>query len=315
MTSSAADLISELSQRIAASLPAASADAEAYLIATTVTGHSRGDLTFADISAEQRARATEIAAERARTGRPLQYILGTAVSGALDLAVGPGVFIPRPETELIVDWALRQLPPSSSGDDTRLQSPPVVVDLCAGSGTLALEIAHARPDVTVHAVEREEAALEYLRRNAADRQAAGDTAIHIHAADATDPALLAALQGTVEMVVTNPPYIPAAARLPREVVDFEPATALFGGESGNDVIQKMVPIISTLLRPGGTVACEHDDSTGAEVAALFAAHPSFGRVENHNDLSGRPRFVTACKKHEQTSHERTSRDRGEEPSR
>lgn len=291
MTSTAADLIRELSRRIASAQMPTSADAEARLILATVTGVDRTALDFATVDDADAARARRIAAARADTGQPLQYLLGTAVSGALDLVVGPGVFIPRPETELLVDWAVRhiaQLPRADAAEPA-----PVVVDLCAGSGTMALEIAHARPDVSVHAVELHDAALGYLRRNAARRAAAGDRPIAVHAGDATNPGVLPELVGRVAVVVSNPPYVPAGAQVPREVEHFEPATALFGGVSGNDVIKKMVPTIAGLLRPGGVVACEHDESTQEAVAAMFAAHPAFGRVKHHNDLSGRPRFVTA----------------------
>ena len=109
-----------------------------------------------DLDAAAVSEVERIVAARARDRTPLQYLLGRAVSGRLELAVGPGVFIPRPETELLVESTLAALPAPGPGPG------PVVVDLCAGSGTLALEIAHARPDARVHAVELHEAALEYL---------------------------------------------------------------------------------------------------------------------------------------------------------
>lgn len=290
MTTESAALRRELARSLGAG-PGDSPAAEATLILAHVTGLDRAALATATLTEHQADRARELAGRRVASGEPLQYLLGTAVSGALDLAVGPGVFIPRPETELLVDWALRTQPPASAGTG----GGPIVVDLCAGSGTLALEIAHARPDCEVHAVELDPDALGWLERNAADRVAAGDRPVTVHAGDATDPGVLADLDGHVAMVVTNPPYIPAGADLPAEVLDHEPARALFGGESGNDVITQLVPRIAALLAPGGATACEHDDSTGDAVAALFAGHPAFGRVRNHHDLTGRPRFVTAYK--------------------
>lgn len=265
-----------------------SAQAEARLICAHAAGVEASRLMLAD--GLDRAAVAEI--ERlvsARTGEgiPLQYLLGTAPSGRLDLAVGPGVFIPRPETELLVEWVLARLP--APGRGVR----PVVVDLCAGSGTIALEIAHARPDAEVHAVELHEPALQWLRRNAATRSGAGDTPIVIHHGDATDPELLPDLRGEVMAVVSNPPYIPVTDQLPEEVLGHEPATALFGGADGLVVVVPLVDLAATLLVPGGHLAVEHDDTTGAEVAAVVGRQGRFGTVEQHTDLAGRPRFVTA----------------------
>lgn len=265
-----------------------SAQVEARLICAHVLGIDRSRLMLADgLDQAAVAEVNRIVAARASDHMPLQYLLGRAPSGRLELAVGPGVFIPRPETELLVEWVLARLPAPTGGEG------PVVVDLCAGSGTIALEIAHARPDARVHAVELHEAALEWLRRNAAERAAAGDTPIEIHHADATDPALLAKLQGTVAAVVSNPPYIPMTDDLPADVLGREPATALFGGDDGLVVVVPLVDLAASLLAPGGLLAVEHDDTTGAEVAAVVARQGHFGTVERHADLAGRPRFVTA----------------------
>ena len=144
------------------------ARAEAELLWAHVAGMTRAGLVAADDpDAAARERVDRLVDERLRDRTPLQYLLGTAPSGRLDLEVGPGVFVPRPETELVADHVLR----ASRG------SAPVVVDLCAGAGTLALEIAHARPDARVHAVELHTAALDWLRRNAAARAAAASRAI------------------------------------------------------------------------------------------------------------------------------------------
>ncbi|MGS2808979.1 peptide chain release factor N(5)-glutamine methyltransferase [Nocardia sp. MW-W600-9] len=218
---------------------------------------------------------------------PLQHLTGTAAMGEIDLAVGPGVFVPRPETELLFAWALAWL------ETLPHDHPPIVVDLCTGSGALALAIAHARPDAEVHAVELDPAALTWARRNADDRSADGDTPITLHAADVTDPALLTALSGRVDLVVSNPPYIPESAVLDPEVADHDPHRALFGGPDGLAVIRPMVPTIARLLRPGGATAIEHDDTNGGGVAALLAAAGLVGIVE-HPDLAGKPRFVVAA---------------------
>lgn len=267
-----------------------SAHVEAQLICAHVLGIDRTRLMLADdLDAAAVSEVERIVAARARDRTPLQYLLGRAVSGRLELAVGPGVFIPRPETELLVESTLAALPAPGPGPG------PVVVDLCAGSGTLALEIAHARPDARVHAVELHEAALEWLRRNAAERAAAGDTPIEVHHADATDADVLSHLRGSAAAVVSNPPYIPVTDDLPADVLAHEPATALFGGRDGLVVVTPLVGVAAALLVPGGHLAVEHDDTTGAAVAAVVAAQGGFGTVEQHTDLAGRPRFVTATR--------------------
>lgn len=267
-----------------------SAHAEAQLICAHVLGVDRSGLVSADgLDAAGLAEVNRIVAARTLDRTPLQYLLGRATSGRLDLAVGPGVFIPRPETELIVEWALTALPAPGEG------AAPIVVDLCAGSGTLALEIAHSRPDARVHAVELHDAALRWLRRNAAHRAAAGDTPVEVHAGDATDPELLTHLRGRVDMVVSNPPYIPQTDDLPADVLGHEPPTALFGGTDGLVVITPLVGVAAGLLAPGGHLAVEHDDTTGASVAAVVCAQGGLGNVEQHTDLAGRPRFVTASR--------------------
>ncbi|MFD9549307.1 peptide chain release factor N(5)-glutamine methyltransferase [Nocardia salmonicida] len=217
---------------------------------------------------------------------PLQHLTGTAAMGEIDLAVGPGVFVPRPETELLFAWALAYL------ETLPRDHAPIIVDLCTGSGALALAIAHARPDAEVHAVELDPEALAWARRNADARIAAGDTPVTLYAGDVTDQALLAALTDTVDLVVANPPYIPDAAILDPEVADHDPHRALFGGPDGLDVIRAMIPTIARLLRPGAATAIEHDDTNGGGVAALLAAAGCTDIVE-HADLADKPRFVVA----------------------
>ncbi|MEV0337222.1 peptide chain release factor N(5)-glutamine methyltransferase [Nocardia sp. NPDC050717] len=239
------------------------------------------------IEPAEAARFTALVEQRAAR-IPLQHLTGTAAMGEIDLAVGPGVFVPRPETELLFAWALAWLETLPHDHD------PIVVDLCTGTGALALAIAHARPDVRVHAVELDPGALAWARRNAGDRGADGDTPITLHAADVTDPALLSELSGRVDLVVSNPPYIPDGAVLEPEVADHDPHRALFGGPDGLDVIRAMVPTIARLLRPGGATAIEHDDTNGGGVAALLAG-AGFADIVEHPDLAGKPRFVVAAR--------------------
>ncbi|MEV6273613.1 peptide chain release factor N(5)-glutamine methyltransferase [Nocardia sp. NPDC051832] len=218
---------------------------------------------------------------------PLQHLTGVAAMGAIDLAVGPGVFVPRPETEVLFAWALAQL------EALPHDHQPIVVDLCTGSGALALAIAHARPDADVHAVEIDPDALKWARRNADDRIAAGDTPITLYADDATAPNLLTELTGRVDLVVSNPPYIPTGAQLDPEVADHDPHRALFAGTDGLDVIRPMIPVLTRLLRPGGAVAIEHDDTNGNQLAELLTTSGHFTTITEHLDLAEKPRFVTA----------------------
>ncbi|WP_063051792.1 peptide chain release factor N(5)-glutamine methyltransferase [Nocardia arthritidis] len=261
--------------------------ADAEHLAAHVLGVERTRLALSPlVSPDELDSFRELVARRAER-IPLQHLTGTAVMGALDLAVGPGVFVPRPETELLYAWSLAQL------EALPHDHAPIVVDLCTGSGALALAVAHARPDAEVHAVELDPAALVWARRNADDRIAAGDTPITLYADDATDPELLADLNGRVDIVLSNPPYIPEGARLDPEVAEHDPSVALFGGPDGLSVIRGMIPNITRLLRPGGATAIEHDDTNGSGVAALLTATGVFADVVEHPDLAGKPRFVAA----------------------
>ncbi|MFC3891368.1 peptide chain release factor N(5)-glutamine methyltransferase [Lentzea rhizosphaerae] len=224
---------------------------------------------------------------RARASRiPLQHILGWAPMGAISVEVGPGVFVPRPETELLMEWGLKALVGVSS---------PVVVDLCTGTGALALSIAHARPDAVVHAVEIDPQALAWTRRNADARAATGDTPIRLHSGDATDPSLLSDLDGLVDLVVCNPPYVPEGTPVQPEVGVHDPHHAVFSGADGLDVIRHVVSAAARWLKPGGAVGIEHDDTQGESVPALLAARRVLTDVAGHTDLAGRPRFATARK--------------------
>lgn len=219
--------------------------------------------------------------QRRAAREPLQHITGVAPFGPLDLVVGPGVFIPRPETELLAQWAV---------DELRGVDKPRVVDLCAGSGALAVFIAHARIDALVTAVEYSSAALPWAQRNI-EMFTPGVELVH---GDATDISVLPGLAATVDLVVSNPPYVPLGSQLDEESRR-DPATAVFGGVTGLDTITGMLPVVHALLRGGGKVGIEHDDATGAGVREAFAAHGGFGEITQHRDLAGRERFVTASK--------------------
>ena len=269
-------------EKAAATLAAAgvgSPRSDAELLAAHVAGVERGRLMFSDDpDPDFLGKYDELVAARA-SRVPLQHLIGTAAFGPLTLAVGPGVFIPRPETESLLEWALDQeLPPY-----------PLIVDLCTGSGALALALARHRPDARVIAVDDSPEALRYTRRNTAG------TSVEVVAADVTTPGLLPALDGQVDLLVANPPYIPDGAELEPEVAEHDPAHALFGGPAGMTVIGPIVRLAARWLRDGAGCGVEHDDTTAALTVAAFADDGSFTAVTSRRDLTGRPRFVTATR--------------------
>ncbi|WP_211247771.1 peptide chain release factor N(5)-glutamine methyltransferase [Cryptosporangium arvum] len=253
---------------------------DAEELAAFVLGVPRGRLLLASFDRAAAARYDELVAERARRV-PLQHLTGLAGFRHLELAVGPGVFVPRPETELLAGWAVDHAPGS------------VVVDLCTGSGAIALAVANECPDATVYGVEREELALAWARRNAQTRHAAGDRPITLVHGDATSPDVLAELDGTVDVVVTNPPYVPDGSTVSPEVAEHDPAAALWGGPDGLDVVRRLLVRAAALLRPGGVLGIEHADVQGESLPALVRRHPAFTDVADNSDLADRPRFTTA----------------------
>jgi release factor glutamine methyltransferase len=260
----------------------ASPRADAELLAAFILAVPRGRLVAAgEFTREQFQRYRRLVARR--TDRvPLQHLTGTAPFRHLEIAVGPGVFVPRPETEVLVSWALAWLADHSADG-------PVVVDLCAGSGAIAAAVATEAPGTRVYAVEREPAALEWLHRNVDPH------GVRVVAGDATDPATLPDLAGRVDLVLANPPYVPeiGAAGLPPEVREHDPAGAVFAGTDGLEVIRRLIPCAAALLRPDGALAVEHDDTHAYVVPTLVAEDGRFGGVALHHDLAGRPRFTTA----------------------
>ena len=218
------------------------------------------------------------AAVAARSRRvPLQHLTGTAAFGPLTLSVGPGVFIPRPETEAMLEWAVAQTLPAE----------PVVVDVCTGSGALALALARHWPGARVIGLDDSNAALDYARRNAAG------TTVEFVRADVTHSGVLTELEGRVDLVVSNPPYVPDAAELEPEVTEHDPPHAVFGGPDGMAVIPAVARLAGRLLRPGGLFAVEHDDTTSSMTAETIGNTELFDAVVARTDLTGRPRFVTA----------------------
>jgi release factor glutamine methyltransferase len=260
---------------------------DAELLLAAVLDVPRGRLlTLDDVPDDAAARFDALIGQRADRV-PLQHLTGRAAFRYLELAVGPGVFVPRPETEQLVGWALERLADLAE---------PVVVDLGAGSGAIALSLAHEHPGARVTAVERDAGAIEWTRHNAAARAAAGDRPVAVLAGDMTDPHLLCEFDGRVDLVVSNPPYVPDGARVPREVADHDPPLALWGGPDGLDVVRGLLVTAARLLRPGGGLGIEHADAQGSALPALVRAHGAFTDVEDHPDLAGRPRFTTAARR-------------------
>ena len=262
----------------------ASPRADAELLAAHVLDTERTRLPLIPLVDQATIEQLHRLVQRRAARVPLQHLTGWSAMGAITIAVGPGVFVPRPETELLLAWGLATL----EGTDA-----PVVVDLCTGSGALALAIANARPDAVVHAVECEPAALAWARRNANARVAAGDTPIGLYSGDVGAASTLAQLDGTVHLVLCNPPYVPSGTALPPEVADHDPPPAIFAGPDGLAVIRPVVGTAARLLRPGGAFAIEHDDSHGEVVPALLRSRTVLTDVVAHPDLTGRPRFATA----------------------
>lgn len=262
----------------AAGVPSPRTDAE--LLAAHVVGVERGRLPLVPLVDPETIEAYRRLVARRAQRVPLQHLTGEASLGSVTVAVGPGVFVPRPETELLVEWGLAAVADVGA---------PVVVDLCTGSGVLALAVAAARPDAEVHAVESDEPALAWARRNIETHGAA----VRLHAADVRDPDALVDLEGGVDLVLCNPPYVAAAALLPPEVAEHDPPSAVFGGQDGLDVIRAVITLAAGLLRRGGVVAIEHDVWHGDVVPELLRRRRVLTDVADHPDLAGRPRFATA----------------------
>jgi release factor glutamine methyltransferase len=217
---------------------------------------------------------------------PLAHITGRSRLGGIDVAVGPNVFVPRIHTEPMLAWGLEVLQARRS---------PIVVDLCTGSGAIALAIAHACPQASVHAVDCDEAALAYAYRNAARRATAGDTPIALRKGDITDPQLLTELDGTVDLVVANPPNVADGTPLLPEWGEHHPPHAIYAGDDGLALIRAVVGLAARLLRSGGGVAVEHADPPAAPALPVVSAHGAFTAVSEGIDHAGRPRYTTGLR--------------------
>lgn len=254
-------------------------DAEARLLLAHALGVPAGKLlTLGDLDTDA-VDGFEQLLTRREAGIPVQYLTGRAPFRHVDVAVGPGVFIPRPETEVMTGWALDRL--------AEVGESPLVVELCAGSGAISLAIADEYPGARQYAVELSEDAVGYAARNLAG------TGVELIQADMADA--LPELDGTVDLVIANPPYVPLEAYdgIPAEVREHEPTLALFSGQDGLDAMRVLAGVASRLLRPGGWVCAEHAEVQGVSAPQVFVDHRGFDQVRDHRDLTDRPRFVTA----------------------
>ncbi|ROO89869.1 release factor glutamine methyltransferase [Actinocorallia herbida] len=261
----------------------ASPRADAEELAAFVHGVGRGELHTLPDSAFD-ARFWEGVARR-EAGEPLQHITGRAYFRYLELTVGPGVFVPRPETEVVAGWAIDRLREMDVAD-------PVVVDLGTGSAAIALSIAQEVPQARVHAVELDDDAHRHAAKNIADLDARGQVTLHRGDLGSALPEL----NGRVDLVVSNPPYIPMSEweYVPVDVREHDPAPALWGGgDDGLDAVRAVERTARRLLRPGGFVAVEHSDLQGAPVYWIFAEEHGWRDVRNRRDLTDRDRYVTA----------------------
>lgn len=253
------------------------AHCDAEELAAFLVGTDRGRLALVEGLDEQfGSRYRELVSARA-CRVPLQHLTGTVAFGPVTLRVGRGVFIPRPETESILEWATAQ----------QLGSRPVIVDVCTGSGALALALSGRWPAARVLGVDDSDTALDYARHNCAR------TPVELLRADVTTPGLLAELDGRVDLVVANPPYIPDGTVLEPEVAQHDPEHALFGGPDGMRVVSAVTLLAARWLRPGGAFAVEHDETTSSSTIEALSNTAVFDNIVARCDLTGRPRFVTA----------------------
>ncbi len=229
-------------------------------------------------------RFAELIAMRAER-IPLQHLTGKAYFGRLELDVGPGVFIPRPETESMLVWATSQL----TSRQLRLGTRQLVVDLCTGSGAIAKSLALEVPGAEVYAVELSTEALAWAEQNLAGTDV---RLVHGDMANA-----LPELDGTVDLVVANPPYIPLDAydTVAVEARDHDPSLALFAGPDGLDAIRVLTGVAARLLQAGGLLAFEHAEVQAESALQIVVDSQQFTQVRDNRDLTSRPRYVTAVR--------------------
>lgn len=278
MIHSVRDAVASAEARLAAAgVPSPRFDAEE--LAAFALGAQRGSLWTLPPMDAPAAEAFETYVGRRVLREPLQHITGHAFFRHLVLAVGPGVFVPRPETELVAEAAIA---------GARARVAPVVVDLGTGSGAIALAVATEVAGSRVHAVEADPAAFDWAVRNCAG------TPVDVRLGDMAGA--FSELDGTVDVVVANPPYIPVGAVIrDPEVAAHDPAAALWSGTDGLDAMRVVERVARRLLRPGGLVVAEHADLQGESAPAVFRATGGWSDVRDHRDLTGRDRYLTGTR--------------------
>jgi release factor glutamine methyltransferase len=262
-----------------------SSDIDSELLAAHILGISRSELSVAialnsDFPEDKIVAFSDAVSRRAKR-EPLQHITGLAPFRHLDLIVGKGVFTPRPETEQVVSFAMEKI--------ASLEQ-PIIVDLCAGSGAIALSFVTERADSNVFAVEKSEDAFEYLKQNSKKYGLELSQLSHVDLQDC-----LPEMDAVADLVISNPPYIPSEAiPVDLEVQLHEPALALYGGADGLDVIRRILTKAKQLLRTGGLLVLEHADTQALSIRELLLAE-GWIDVEYKKDLAGKDRMISATK--------------------
>ena len=279
-----------------AGVPSPRFDAESLVAFSLGVERNRIGL-LKEITDEQYREIEKLVEKRVRR-IPLQHLVGEQGFRRLVLSVGPGVFIPRPETELLVESVVRYLLDQKNERHT-------IIDLCAGSGAISLAVATEVKNCDVYAIEKSSAAFDYLIKNIDKSQEKlneqNSKVIAINKGIEEEINELVSLRKKVDAVISNPPYIPNKM-VPREpeVKDHEPEIALFGGKDGLDVVKVVIDIAKNLLKPGGFVGIEHADVRGSStqdtgVPYLLIESASFQKIEDRRDLNGLPRYSVAIK--------------------
>lgn len=286
MTETVGALVSRIGDALAsAGVPSPEVDAE--LLVGHVLGLGRGEVQAAGLTgrlvSEGDVAAITALADRRAQREPLQHILGRAAFRSLELAVGPGVFVPRPETEQVVQYAIDALRAVPDPE-------PIGIDLGTGSGAIALAMATEVPNARIFAAENSVEAFLWARQNFAETAAPNATLVFHDLAQAFPE-----LDGQASVVISNPPYVPDAA-IPRdpEVRFYDPAAALYGGEDGLDVVRQLSETAARLLRPGGTLVIEHGELQGEAIRGILTAD-GWRAAATFRDLSQRDRTTTAVR--------------------
>lgn len=277
----------EAATRLLTEAGVASPRHDALALAAHVLGLDRVDLVLPPVLPDGFAARFADLVDRRRRREPLQHLVGSTGFRYLTLLVEPGVFVPRPETEVVAGAAIDEAARVAAAGDV-----PVVVDVCCGSGAIAVAVATEVPAAQVTAVDLSPQAVALTARNAA---AAGADRLRARHGDVADPALLAELTGTVHVLVANPPYIPPDAEpVDPEVRDHDPDLALYGGGAdGLDVPRAVVAAAVRLLRPGGLLVMEHAETQAAAAREAAASTGLLVEIRTDDDLTGRPRMLVA----------------------